>query len=151
MKDIMKIRFSLAWAEGSKALDKNFKSRTICSLFKEYLERIAKFMPCEGGAYLPKERSCVWVCEREKGSRTMNSEDLARAFQQCMNSGVQELQVVIGGADGFTAGELEKMNPALRWSFGPMTLPHELASVVAAEQIYRALTIIHHQPYHSGH
>ena len=32
-----------------------------------------------------------------------------------------------------------------------MTLPHELAAVVATEQIYRALTILHHKPYHSGH
>jgi 23S rRNA (pseudouridine1915-N3)-methyltransferase len=32
-----------------------------------------------------------------------------------------------------------------------MTLPHELAAVVAAEQIYRAFTILHRQPYHSGH
>ena len=58
---------------------------------------------------------------------------------------------MIGGPEGFTPGELEAMAPGLRWSFGPMTLPHELASVVAAEQIYRALTILHRQPYHSGH
>lgn len=147
----MKIRFSLAWAKASKALDKKFKSRTTFSLFKEYLERIAHFMPCESGSYAAKERSCVWVCEREKKGRTMSSEELAHALQQCMNSGVQELQIVIGGADGFTMQELEQMNAALRWSFGPMTLPHELAAVVASEQIYRALTILHHQPYHSGH
>ncbi len=68
-----------------------------------------------------------------------------------MNGGIQELQIVIGGPDGFTPQELKEMAPALRWSFGPMTLPHELAAVVAAEQIYRALTILHHQPYHSKH
>jgi len=68
-----------------------------------------------------------------------------------MNSGIQELQIVIGGPDGFPPKELEEMKPRLRWSFGPMTLPHELAAVVAVEQLYRAMTILHHQPYHSGH
>ena len=32
-----------------------------------------------------------------------------------------------------------------------MTLPHELARVVVAEQIYRAMTILNHHPYHGGH
>ena len=36
-------------------------------------------------------------------------------------------------------------------SFGRITLPHELARAVAAEQIYRALTILAGHPYHSGH
>ena len=36
----------------------------------------------------------------------------------------------------------------LRIGFGPMTLPHQLARVVAAEQIYRALTIARGLPYH---
>jgi 23S rRNA (pseudouridine1915-N3)-methyltransferase len=36
-------------------------------------------------------------------------------------------------------------------SFGAITLPHELARAVLAEQIYRALTILAGHPYHSGH
>ena len=147
----MKIRFSLGWMKTSQAPQKYFKSPEAFALLSDYTLRIARFMPCEIGAYPGKNRSRIWVCEREKGSRTLSSEALSRELQKCMNSGVQELQIVIGAADGFTAEALERMAPALRWSFGPMTLPHELAAVVAAEQIYRALTILHHQPYHSGH
>ena len=147
----MRIRFSLAWLKPGQAPAKAFKSSSAFSLVREYTERIGHFLPCEAGAYPSKTKSCTWVCEREKGSRALSSEALARELQKAMNAGVQDLQIVIGGPDGFTAQTLEQMAPALRWSFSPMTLPHELAAVVAAEQIYRAFTILHHKPYHSGH
>ena len=38
----------------------------------------------------------------------------------------------------------------LRLSLGAMTLPHELAALVLAEQIYRASTILQGHPYHLG-
>ena len=147
----MKIRFSLAWLKPGQAPGKAFKSSAAFSLVREYAERIGHFLPCETGAYPAKIKSCVWVCERGKKSKTITSENLANELQKCMNSGTQSLEIVIGGPDGFTDEVLDEMKPAFRWSFGPMTLPHELAAVVAAEQIYRALTILHHQPYHSGH
>jgi len=160
----MRIRFSLAWLKPAQAPVKAFKSSATFSLVREYTERIGHFLPCETGAYpspskgrsvpslvADKAKSCLWVCERGKKSKTAASEDLASELQKCMNSGAQVLEIVIGGPDGFTDETLEEMKPAFRWSFGPMTLPHELAAVVATEQIYRALTILHHQPYHSGH
>jgi 23S rRNA (pseudouridine1915-N3)-methyltransferase len=147
----MRIRFSFAWLKPGQAPAKGFKSPAAHALVEEYRERSSHFLPCEAGAYSSKLKTHVWVCERSKKSRQLSSEDLARELQKCMNSGVQVLEVVIGGPDGFTEESLQNMKPSLRWSFGPMTLPHELAAAVAAEQIYRALTILHHQPYHSKH
>ncbi len=147
----MRIRFSLAWLKPGQAPVKGFKSSAVFSLVKEYAERVGHFLPCETGAYPFKTKSCVWVCERSKKSKTLASEDVAKELQKCMNSGAQILEIVIGGPDGFTHEALDEMKPVFRWSFGPITLPHELAAVVATEQIYRALTILHHQPYHSGH
>ena len=53
---------------------------------------------------------------------------------------------VIGGATGLDdklTGEAE-----VRWSLGPLTLPHELARVLVAEQLYRAFEILGGRPYH---
>ncbi len=79
----------------------------------------------------------------------VSSEELARRIDTELQSGTKELQIVIGGPDGLS--DIKQIAPDFRWSFGPMTLPHELAAVVAAEQVYRAFTIIRKLPYHLGH
>ena len=86
------------------------------------------------------------MCDRSTGAKELSSEELAKALENLMGSGVRGFQLVIGGPDGFSKGELEELKPDFRWSFGPMTLPHELAAVVASEQIYRAFTRLRWQP-----
>ncbi len=54
-----------------------------------------------------------------------------------------DVDFILGGPAG-----VETTHVSLRFSFGRITLPHELARVVLLEQIYRALTIRHHHPYH---
>lgn len=75
------------------------------------------------------------------------SEQLAGRLDAWRQAG-RDRAVVIGGAVG--------VDPAVRaradevWSLGPLTLPHELARVVVAEQLYRAATILQGTPYHKG-
>lgn len=147
----MKIRFSLAWLKSNHNVSRAFKMSPAYLLFQEYTDRISRFIPCEVGGGLGRDRAMLWVCEREQKSRELSSVGVAREIEKVMSSGTSELQIVVGGPDGFTAQELENMKPTLRWSFGPLTLPHELAAVVAAEQIYRAIAIIKNHPYHCGH
>jgi len=59
------------------------------------------------------------------------------------------LVLAIGPADGWSPAARARADLLL--SFGRITLPHELAAVVAAEQLYRALTIRAKHPYHCGH
>ncbi len=81
----------------------------------------------------------------ERGKR-FTSEAFARELERRMMHERRDFVFVIGGAYGFTSalrfrGELEV-------SLSPMTFPHKLASLIAMEQLYRALTIVHNEPYH---
>ncbi len=53
---------------------------------------------------------------------------------------------VIGGAFGLSDEILQKA--AMKLALAPWTLPHELARLVLAEQLYRAGSIIRGEPYH---
>ena len=150
----MKTIFRLAWAKGAVS-QRSFKSKEAFALFADYRERIGRFSPCEASgtpeSWKKSGATAVWMCDRGRKARMLASEDVARELDALFARGTRELHVLIGGADGFGAEDDAFWNPDLKWSFGPLTLPHELAAVVAAEQIYRAWTILKKHPYHAGH
>jgi 23S rRNA (pseudouridine1915-N3)-methyltransferase len=76
-----------------------------------------------------------------------SSDELARRLERWLQGGVP-LALMIGGAFGLDP-EVVRSAP-VRWSLGPLTLPHELARVVVVEQWYRAWTILRGEPYHKG-
>ncbi len=152
----MQIQFRLGWIKSGSFSPKVFKSDGAYSLVNEYVNRISKFSSCEvvglpSWILTRKPGGKVWACHRGDGARQFSSEQLAEQFNKLMNSGTKQLQVLIGGPDGFSKSELEELNPDVKWSFGPLTLPHELAAVLAVEQVYRAFTILNKMPYHVGH
>lgn len=75
-----------------------------------------------------------------------SSEQLAAKLETLAVTGISHVAFIIGGSDGVTAAV--KARASERLSFGPITLPHNLARVVLLEQIYRAHKIIRHEPYH---
>jgi 23S rRNA (pseudouridine1915-N3)-methyltransferase len=82
-----------------------------------------------------------------RNGRGWTSEELAsrvRAWQEES----RPVAIVLGGSTGLDAVVLGRAEE--RWSLGPLTLPHELARVVVAEQLYRAGTILRGSPYHKG-
>jgi 23S rRNA (pseudouridine1915-N3)-methyltransferase len=78
----------------------------------------------------------------------LSSEAFAAALGKLRDVGTEGLAFLIGGADGLGGAALAK--PARALSLGPMTLPHGLARIVLAEQLYRAATILGGHPYHRG-
>ena len=84
----------------------------------------------------------------EERGKVMTSTEFANLIAVARDEGVSELAFAIGGPDGFGSGLGER--PKVRVAFGKMTLPHGLARVLLAEQIYRALTILSGHPLSSG-
>jgi 23S rRNA (pseudouridine1915-N3)-methyltransferase len=78
----------------------------------------------------------------------LSSQAFARAIAKFRDGGTQGLAFVIGGADGLGSALLARADLPL--SLGAMTLPHGLARIVLAEQVYRAMTILVGHPYHRG-
>jgi 23S rRNA (pseudouridine1915-N3)-methyltransferase len=94
-----------------------------------------------------RTRPVLWLADSR--GQQLSSEDLGAALGSVQDSGTQQLVLAIGGADGWSPAALQRADKKV--AFGRITLPHELAAVVAAEQLYRALTIRAGHPYHSGH
>ncbi len=74
-----------------------------------------------------------------------SSEEFASFLTDKMNSGVSEIQFIIGGSLGL---HKDIKNGAMLLSFSKMTLPHQLMRVVLLEQYYRAFRIMRNEPYH---
>lgn len=100
----------------------------------EEAERIRRAVP-----------SRAHVIALEVGGRSLDTESIADRLREWNREG-SEVAFLVGGPDG--------LDPALsrsadeRWSLSALTLPHALVRVVLAEQLYRALSILHNHPYH---
>lgn len=89
--------------------------------------------------------SSPFLCFDERGS-SLSSEKIAEFLRLKNDAGTREFALVIGGADGLDQA-LRAQAQAV-WSFGAATLPHQIVRILAAEQIYRAMTILSGHPYH---
>lgn len=108
--------------------------------------QVDKALEKEGDAILASVRkgaSIVALCVEGK---QLSSEELADYIAQRAGSGAGDLAFVIGSSHGLAPKV--KQAAALRFSMGRITLPHQLARLVLAEQIYRAFTINAGSKYH---
>ncbi len=127
-------------------------------LFTDYCARIGRFAPCSAENYLSEEKFLAALDRNrprpllvllDSRGRSFSSEDFAGWLTRQRDQATPRLLFAVGPADGWSASILTQAGLLL--SLGPMTLPHELAAVVLAEQVYRAFTIIGGHPYHLGH
>jgi 23S rRNA (pseudouridine1915-N3)-methyltransferase len=150
----MKIRF--IWP--GKTKDEHLRA-----LIGEYLKRLQRFVRCEvieireaGGsdpANVEKESrrlldaipasSLMLLLDVE--GREWSSQELAQELRRWENDSLKEVAIVIGGQDGF--GPEVSARAQKRWLLTRLTLTHEMARVLAIEQIYRAYTINRGLPY----
>lgn len=93
-------------------------------------------------AQVPAGGTFVACAENGKG---MTSSAFSSWLQSARDE-ARDLTIAIGGAFGLSEAVMKAAG--LRLALAPFTLPHELARVVLAEQVYRAGTIMRGEPYH---
>jgi 23S rRNA (pseudouridine1915-N3)-methyltransferase len=138
-----------------------------------YLDRIQPYIRTQPEAFSTEAAFLTWLTRpKQSGSqsrtstrvpflpvfldsrgRQFSSRELATWLGGRRDQGAQHIVFAIGPPDGWseTSRELASSQSGLLLSFGPITMPHELARLVLAEQLYRACTILAGHPYHSGH
>ena len=87
---------------------------------------------------------CVPVALDERGAQ-LTTRELAGWLTAWMDEGVSPA-FIIGGADGLD--DSVKARAVKQLALSRLTLPHALARVMLAEQLYRSLCIIKGHPYH---
>ncbi len=100
----------------------------------------------EADAILARVPDGARVLVLDSGGKQLSSDDFAALIGQWRDAGVPRTCFLIGGSDGH--GEAVPAAADLTLALGRMTLPHGLARVVLAEQLYRAATILAGHPYH---
>jgi 23S rRNA (pseudouridine1915-N3)-methyltransferase len=125
-----------------------------------YLKRIAPYAGIEAVAFRDEDalfafvskqraRTAAWLVLMDSRGEAFSSERLAVWLGERRDAGQQAIVFAIGPPNGWSEQAPRLAQTIL--SLGPMTLPHELARLVLAEQIYRAFTILSGHPYHTGH
>ena len=136
------------------------KSEPAAQLVDDFAARAGRLNPTEVLVY-PTEAALLESLDRDSSRQRatlilfdsrgdlLTSEQFAQLLGRLRDDGAQRIVFAIGPADGWSEAAGARAHKNL--SFGRMTLPHELARAVLAEQVYRALTILAGHPYHFGH
>lgn len=99
----------------------------------------------EGAALLGKLGPKDALVALDERGKALGSVDFAKWLGRQQDAG-KDVAFVIGGDEGLSDAVREKA--ALVLSLSAMTMPHRLARLVLAEQVYRAFTILRGEPYH---
>ena len=150
----MKLRF--IWP--GKTRDERLRS-----LMDEYLKRLSRFTRGEvvevkesrtrDAAALKKESERVLAAISEGSvavlldvdGREVSSPELAKQILRWENDAVKEIAIVVGGPEGVSVDVQNRAD--MKWQLSRLTLTHEMARVLAVEQIYRAYAINRGLPY----
>jgi len=100
----------------------------------------------EGAVIMRYIDSADFVVLLDEHGKSLSSVHFAEYLQKRFNSGGKALNFLIGGPYGFS-DELRNRADA-KISLSPMTFSHQMVRLIAAEQLYRAMTILRNEPYH---
>jgi 23S rRNA (pseudouridine1915-N3)-methyltransferase len=133
------------------------KLRFAAEGIREYLVRIRRFAPCETlflTSAKPEQLTAQILAESEKSFRVIldergeqsSSEELAEFISEHQVRATRRISLIVGGAEG--QAEEIRLRANWLWALSRLTLQHELALMLALEQVYRAYSILSGAPYH---
>ncbi|MDO4541811.1 MAG: 23S rRNA (pseudouridine(1915)-N(3))-methyltransferase RlmH, partial [Bacillota bacterium] len=100
----------------------------------------------EGKFFLDKMKEGDYNIALDLDGKALTSPEIAQTVEaEAMMKG-KTVNFLIGGSLGIAREVKDKCH--LKISFGRATFPHQLIRVFVVEQIYRAVKIIRHEPYH---
>ena len=99
----------------------------------------------EGSDMLAAVKKDDYAVALEIAGKSMSTLQLSAWLASRLREG-RCLALLIGGPDGLSARCRDRADQS--WSLSPLTLPHGLARVVVAEQLYRAMSLLAGHPYH---
>jgi 23S rRNA (pseudouridine1915-N3)-methyltransferase len=140
-----------------KAGSESGLAQSLSSAAARYVERIRQYEQADSVDYVSEEavlaavaklraRTAPMVVLLDSRGKSLSSEEFAAWIGRQRDGGIQNLVCAVGPADGWS--DAARAGAGLLLSLGPMTLPHEMARVVLAEQVYRAFSIMAGHPYH---
>lgn len=102
----------------------------------------------EAALLLKKLQGADRVVLLDEHGKEHTSVGFAEYLQRQMNAGVRSLVFVVGGAFGFAPNVYAAAHDKI--SLSQMTFNHQMVRLFFVEQLYRAFTILRHEPYHNG-
>lgn len=100
----------------------------------------------EGECIIKYIKSGDYVVLLDEHGKEMRSVDFADWIQKKQNCSIKRLVFVIGGPYGFSSNIYKMANDKI--SLSCMTFSHQMVRLIFIEQLYRAMTILNHEPYH---
>lgn len=134
----------------------------------EYRKRLGKYMPFalveipdvkaskamtediqklkEGELILERLQVSDFVVLLDERGKMFTSMEFASFMEKNMASGRKRIVFVVGGPYGFSEAIYNRADTKI--SLSKMTFNHEMVRMFFTEQLYRAMTILRHEPYH---
>lgn len=100
----------------------------------------------EGSLLLKNVKPSDFLVLLDEHGRELRSVEFASELSELMTRGGKDLVFAIGGAYGFSPEVYSRSDRKL--SLSRMTFSHQMVRTIFVEQLYRAFTIMHGEPYH---
>lgn len=124
---------------------------------EEYAARLRPFAPARvdfikasspaiEAMHLLERSKAMFRIVLDEGGEEVTSRALAKKIEHWERHAGRDVALLVGGADGLTDEVREAAGWV--WSLSKLTLQHEMALMLALEQLYRACTIRAGLPYH---